>query len=39
MLQKGLGPVREETPYAGGWYGHQRRVARRVYRRHHYYGY
>ncbi len=26
-------------PYVGGYYGHQRRVARRVYRRHHYYGY
>src|SRR6516165_9945046 len=24
-------------PYAGGYYGHQRRVARRVYRRHNYY--
>ena len=23
-------------PYVGGWYGHQRRVARRVYRRHYY---
>ena len=23
-------------PYVGGYYGHQRRVTRRVYRRHHY---
>ena len=23
-------------PYVGGWYGHQRRVARRMYRRGHY---